>query len=252
MFFFNAYKLLHKKRLIAYIPLFYISCFSFVFGQVKSNDNYHEWFDELVGVENTALYNGIGYIEKYKVINEYHKFYKTTDFLPGSIVYDKNYYSGLEMKYDLDEDLVALNLKNGSRIILLQPIKSKIEQFIIDDQLFININDSLSLASNISGFHEVLYENPDFQLLEKHQKKRFVRKGKNTIYYEFKSRNFNVLFYNNNYFPISKRKDFIKVFPEYKKQIELFSKKTFPKSNYRQHLVSLAKRIHQLNTSNNK
>lgn len=255
MFFFKAYKLLRKKRLIACISLFYISGFSLVFSQIKSNDDYHEWFDELVGVENTALYNGIGYIEKYKVINDYHKFYKTTDFLPGSIVYDKNYYSGLEMKYDLDEDLVALNLKNGLRIILLQPIKNKIDRFTIDNQSFININDSLSRASNISGFYEVLLENPGFQLLEKHKKKRFERKGKNTIYYEFKSRNFNVLFYNNNYFTVSKRKDFIKIFPQYKKQIEVFSKKKSPKSSYRRDLVSLANRIYELllkNISNSK
>ncbi|WP_133248430.1 hypothetical protein [Flagellimonas aquimarina] len=238
---------MQKKRRPTFIPLFYISCFSFVFGQTKSNDQYHEWFDGLVGIENTALYNGIGYIEKYKVINDYHKFYKTTDFLPGSIVYDKNYYSGLEMKYDLDEDLIVLNLKHGLRIVLLQPIKKKVMRFTIDNHSFININDSLASAFNILGFHEVLLENSSFQLLEKHQKKRFQRKGKNTVYHEFKSRNFNILHYNNEYFTVKNRKDFTKIFPEFKKQIETYSKKkSFPKSTYRQHLVSLARRIHEL------
>nr|WP_299173566.1 hypothetical protein [uncultured Allomuricauda sp.] len=209
----------------------------------KGEEEYYEWFDKAMGIENTALYNGIGYVEKYKVINNYHKFYKTTDFLKGSIVYDGHHYFGLEMKYDLDEDLVLLNLKKGLRIVLLQLIKSKVDSFIIDGHKFINIRDSLPNNPGISGFYEVLLENQHLKLFEKHKKKRFQKAGNNSVYYEFKSRNVMFLFYNQQYYPLRNRKELVKVFPEYKKEIEGLSKKKFPKSNTRDYLITLSNRI---------
>lgn len=209
----------------------------------KDEEEYYEWFDKAMGIENTALYNGIGYIEKYKVINNYHKFYKTTDFLEGSIVYDGHHYFGLEMKYDLDEDLVLLNLKKGLRIVLLQLIKNKVDSFIIDGHSFINIKDSLPNNPGISGFYEVLLENQNLKLFEKHKKKRFQKAGNNSVYYEFKSRNTTFLFYDQQYYPLRNRKDLVKIFPEYKKEIEGLSKKKFPKSNTRDYLITLSNRI---------
>ncbi|TXN35548.1 hypothetical protein FVB32_13290 [Flagellimonas hymeniacidonis] len=249
MSFFKNYPIISLPK-IKVVILTVLASFSWnakLVAQVEQNDiAYYKWFDELIGIENTSLYNGIGAVEKYRVINEHHKFYKTTDFLSGSIVYDGQYYSGLEMKYDLDEDVVLLNQQSGLRIVLLQLIKNKTEQFAIDNHTFININDSLSRANGILGFHEVLLQNPRLKLLEKHTKKRFKRQGKKSLYYEFKSRNFNLLFYKDRYYTVGNRKDFIKIFPEFKKEIEAYSRKTFPKSNYRQHLIALTKRIDEL------
>ncbi|UJH66641.1 hypothetical protein [Allomuricauda sp. SCSIO 65647] len=219
----------------------------FVLAQADNHgEKYYQWFDDLVDIENTALYNGIGYVEKYKVINKYHKFFESTDFLLGDMVYDGQYYPNLEMKYDLDEDLVVLHLKNGLRKVLLQPIKKKVEKFTIDGHRFVNIADGTAKTYDISGFYEVLFEKSDLMLLERHQKKRFKREGKNSVYYEFKSRNQYYLFYNNEYFTIRKRKDFIRIFPKLQKQIQTYSKKRSPRTEIRGYLISLAKRIELL------
>ena len=47
---------------------------------VHSQSNDYEkdsfnWFDQLIGVDNSGLYYGIDYVEKHKTINEKHKFF---------------------------------------------------------------------------------------------------------------------------------------------------------------------------------
>ncbi len=239
--------LLYKGK--TQIPLFFFLILAPFFILAQADDHgekYYQWFDDLIDIENTALYNGIGYVEKYKVINKYHKFFESTDFLWGDMVYDGQYYPNLEMKYDLDEDLVVLHLKNGLRKVLLQPIKEKVEKFTIDQHRFVNITDSVAKTYAISGFYEVLFEKSDFMLLEKHQKKRFKREGKSSVYYEFKSRNRHYLFYNNEYFTVRNRKDFMRIFPKLQKQIQTYSKKRSSKTEIREYLISLAKRVQLL------
>ncbi len=217
------------------------------FSQIEQNeDDYYKWFDELVEIENTPLYNGIGYFAKYKVINEYHQFFKSVDFLPGSIVYKGQYYPNIMMKYDLYEDVVLLNLKKGLRIVLLQPIKSRIDSFKIFGHNFKNINNSAAKKQDVSGFYELLFDAPGFQLLEKHKKQRYERKGKSNLYSEFKKRNTFILFYAGNYYPINNRKSLIDVFPAYTKEIQGYSHKKFPKENRTDYLTVLCQRTYAL------
>lgn len=212
----------------------------------KVAEDYYSWFDEQVEKESLPLYIGIGYVEKYKVINKYHKFFKSTGFLKGSLIYDGQLYPDLEMKYDLDEDLILLNLRNGQRIVLLQPNQDKIERFEIDGKYFIHINDGISKARETSGYYELLYEGTNLQLHEKHTKKRFERKGRKSLYYEFKSRNKNYLFYKGEHYVLKDRKDFENVFPEFKREIQGYSKKRFPKENRHAHLITISRRIDEL------
>lgn len=233
------------------IPLFgFFFILSGVLAQTTSEKNgevaYYDWFDKQVQKEHLPLYNGIGYVEQYKVINEYHKFYKSIDFLKGSLFYDGQLYANLELKYDLHEDLVLLNLKNGQRIVLLQPDQEKIENFTIDGKYFIHVYDHILQGNDASGYYELLYEGSHFELLEKHTKKRFERKGKNSLYSEFKSRNKSYIFYEGVLYVLQNRKDFEEIFPEFKKEIQEYSKKRFPKENRRAHLIALSKRINDL------
>lgn len=221
-----------------------------VTAQMKSGQKeavaYYTWFDQQVQQEHLPLFNGIGYVEKYKVVNEYHKFYKSIDFLKGSLYYDGQLYPNLEIKYDLHEDVVLLNLKNGQRVVLLQPDQEKIEGFEIDGQFFVHIKDSISKVRKTFGYYELLYEGDNFQLLEKHTKKRFERKGKNSLYSEFKGRNKNYLYYKGEHYTLNNRKDFEDVFPELKRDIQTYSKKRFPRQKKQAHLIALSRRIDDL------
>ena len=57
---------------------------SIFIGQLKAQENtnstYLNWFDDKVGIENTALYQGIVYKEAYRTINEKVKFYKSAQW----------------------------------------------------------------------------------------------------------------------------------------------------------------------------
>ena len=244
-----AYGILKSQnsRTIYLIPLIHLFFASLLFGQEKTQEEaYYAWFDALIGIENTALYNGLGIIEKYRVINQHHKFFKTTDFLPGSISYDGQYYSAVRMKYDLYEDQVLMNLQNGAGIVLMQPIKHKIHRFTIDNSNFIHLNDSVAIAANLNGFFELLLENSSFKLLKKHKKQIFQRRGKNALYYEFKSRNTLFIHYAGEYYPLTSRRDLMKIFPELKKEISTYPKKAFRINEAHSNLITFLTRLHHV------
>jgi len=221
--------------------------YQYSFSQIEqSTDVYNNLYDQVIEIENTPLFNGLGYVEKYKVINEYNKFFKSSEFLPATIVYKGQYYPNIEMKYDLYEDVVLLTHKKGMRIVLLQPIKARIDSFVIDGHNFRNINDTAAETLGMTGFYEVLFDAPGFQLLEKHHKRRFERKGKNTVYSEFKQRNKMILFYNGSYHEIKTRISLTKLFPEYKSEIQDFSYSRFPKENRSEYLKIVCQKINEL------
>lgn len=203
----------------------------------------HNWFDDLMGAENNSLYNGIGYTEKYKVINKYHKFFKTTEFLDGEIVFEDLIYPVTEMKYDVDADELLINHKKGQRLILLRPIKKRISEFDLDGHHFIHLQNSTLEQLGLSGFYELLWQNNDTQLLEKHFKKRFQRKGNNSIYHEFKSRNWKALYSKGKLTPLRSKKDILKLFPDLKKEIKPLLKKLQIKSSTKTQWVILFQKI---------
>lgn len=252
----------HKRK---YMNEFYrITCVIYIFltlspslayGQAQLNQpDYYNWFDELVGIENTGLYKGIVYVEKYRTINEHTKFYHTSNFVLGSVIYDGQSYFNIKMKYDVFEGDVLIRVENrlGGTTLLL--IRDKIDGFTINDHTFVKIDDKDSEANNISGFFEVALKNSNFTFYQKHIKNRFKRKDRKNIYYEFKSAtNEFLLFHNNAYHVIRNRKDVSKLFPSLKKDLDAFYNITgsYKKSNPNEFMLSLIRRLDILTSKEN-
>ncbi len=146
--------------------------FSGVYAQ-NQNSDYLTWFDATVGIENTPIFEGLGYVEQFKSINEKHKFFTFEDFATGSIMYDGQEYHRLNLKYDLSVDEVIVNLKDGFETVSLQPEKRKISGFTVYGSNFENIGNPTASAPEISGFFfEILFSAPSLSLLKKHHKKK--------------------------------------------------------------------------------
>lgn len=205
------------------------------------------WFDNIIGIENTGLSNGLVYKEKYRSRNEKHKFFLSSKFLIGNINYENEHYFGIAIKYDLYEDEILVKVNND-----IQLSKDKISSFQINEHQFIKINDDISKKINQEDFYEILLNSPLFKVYIKHKKKKVERIGDKSTYYEFLDDNEYHLFYENNYHTINKRKDLIKIFPEYQNEINKYSNKQFKNSEKTNSLFHLMKNIYDLKVNEHK
>ncbi|WP_109299074.1 hypothetical protein [Aquimarina sp. AU474] len=223
--------------------------FSLVYSQsVSDKEVYYQWFDDSVKKENTSLYNGTVFVNRYRVIGEKHRFFTTNDFLTGTISYDGQKYYNLPIQYDVYQDELIVKLKQGYREVPLQLIKSKVHSFVINNTPFVNIvNDSLA-QNNRDGFYEVLLKTPTLSLLKKYNKGRRKRIKNGQAFYEFAASSDHILFYNQKYFDVGSKKEVIEVFPQFKDDINSFSStsKKLKKADPDAYKKSLFKKIHGL------
>ncbi len=190
--------------------------------QVVQQDSYLNWFDQQVGLENTALYDGVIYKEIYRTINDKIKFYKSSSWLDGSVIYAGQMFTDIPMRYDVFEDQLLIKLKDqlGGGALLL--FKDKVSTFTIDGTIFVNVTE-ISRSSSNSGFYELLWQNDNMRLLAKHQKNDFLRKDRRSLYYEFiDQKKQYLLYYAHKYSSLEKKKDVTALFPEFKNEVDDF------------------------------
>lgn len=212
-----------KNQSFFFLTLFLIIVNSTVKSQTNLNkNNYYNWFDNVIGIENTEISNGIVYKEKFKTINGNHKFYLTSKFTPGNIIYNKQPFFDLEMKYDIYEDEIIIKLPTQSYSII-QLIKDKIDEFSINNHRFIKVSERYEEYDNeeISGFYEISYQSKKITLFKKHKKDRKQRLG-NFVYSQFKENSSYFILYNHKYYKINSKNKLIELFPNLKKNIRSF------------------------------
>lgn len=183
---------------------------------------YLQWFDQQVGIENTALYKGIIYKESYRTINDKVKFYKTAEWYTGSVVYSGQLFTNVQLKYDVFGDQLILKQldKLGGGSILL--FKDKISEFVIDETRFTHEKGS----TDINGFYELLWNDENSRLLSKHLKNDFLRKDRSAAYYEFVDlKREYVLKRGGTYYKLKGKKELTNIYPDLKKEIDTFYQK---------------------------
>ncbi len=227
---------------------------SIINGQSLSDKkDYYKWFDTVIKNENTDLYNGTVFINRYRTVGEKHRFFKVEKFLTGIVTYGCQPYYDLPIQYDIYQDQLIVNLKLGYGEVALQLIKDQVEGFVIDQTEFVNIsNDSLSKLGE-GGFYEVLLDGSILTLFKKHKKsiRKRIRNGK--AFYEYPSSYNFLLFYNKNYWIVKRKKEVIEIFPMFRKEInnyyETYGK--LLKSNPDSFRKSLFERIQTLISNTN-
>lgn len=232
----------------------YILSFFLLFGFVvnsqneSESENYYIMFDQIVSYENTNLYNGTRYAEKYRTRNNDHKFYLTSEYLIGNIEYDGQTYFGIEIKYDISEEKLLVNLPSyiGHYMILL--LNSKIEKFYINNSIFVKLIDK---SKNLPGFYEVIFESPKLRFYKKYLKFRSEYFYKKKVYNSFENKDYYILYQTDTYHRFKSYKDLIRLFPELKKELNDYSKsqKKLKKSNYDLFMKGLINRSIQLITN---
>ncbi len=215
--------------------------------QNVSQENYYNWFDNQVGIENTDLYNGIRYKELYRVKNGKHKFFQSSNFIKGKIVYKNQTYYNIELKYDLFEDQVLINLQTRSGNSIFQLIKEFVESFTLSNKKFVNLSEHKvhNSSTSIQGFYQISYHGADIIIYKKHSKYRIKHYEKKIIFSEFKNKDTYYIYNEGSYYLIDSKSDLTKLFPNHKKTINSFYNKNrlLLKSNYEMFLIQLSKQI---------
>lgn len=246
----------NKIKLIITILIFY-ACVS------NAQDNssfYYNVFDNIVGIENTDLYQGEIYIQKYRTINNKTPFYYSIDFLKGYVIYNGQPYHNLELKYDVFEDQVLLKLNSTKSVEKTIRLNwDYIDEFEVLGRKFVKLLPDSTTNLNYYGFYENLLQFSSFSMLKKNRKTRVKKYNQNSIYYEFvDSKSDYILYYKNNYHLVNSKNQFIEIFPQLKKEITLFyrTKKKLRLNNLDDFMIALIKKadnfIYNSTTTNTK
>jgi len=215
--------------------------------QQEDQRDYYNWFDQQVGIENTGLFNGIRYKELYRIKNGKHKFYKSPDYQATNLLYDGQPYYDIPMKYDLFEDQLIISLQTGTGSSIIQLLKEKVTSFQLDEKQFVHVREIELFKSKdqIDGFYEVLEEGNSLTLYKKHRKLPKKVLENKAVLYEFRNDDLYYILYENLFYPIKKKTDLLKIFPERKKQINAFfsGNKYLMDTDYDLFMTQIADRI---------
>ncbi len=133
------------------------------------NQNYYTWFDQVVGIENTNLFNGTRYFKKYRTEDGMHEFFKDDAFVLGSVTFDGQNYFNIPLKYDIYEDEIIANLKSTYGQTILRLNKAFISKFLIYNEQFMFISVK-NKEVYLNGFYEDAYSDNHISLYIQHNK----------------------------------------------------------------------------------
>jgi hypothetical protein len=137
-----------------------------------------EFFDDVVGIENTEIINGPKHILRFPGSGT-HPFYNSAIGVQGSVAFAGQPYFNITLLYDiyLDELVVQALRKTGTRELLVVN-KGKVESFRMYGHTFRNYEGtSAQDVGLVNGFYDVLYESAVFTLMAKRTKHTKVEMG---------------------------------------------------------------------------
>ena len=191
----------------------------------KENSRDYQIYDSFIAYENANIFNGLEYVDQYRSLKvDNHKFYESSDFFKGLIVYNIQPYFNVKMKYDLLNDLVILEFVN-KKVANLSLSSSMVNQFVINEDRFVRLPEIEILKSFYeNGFFQEAYKRKGFALYVKHKKIKIEKLTNKKVYYAFRKKEVYVLFYKNKYYRINSKKDIIEAIPGRETEISNYYK----------------------------
>jgi len=167
-------------------------------------------------INNEEIFNGSLYYDKLLSVKGFYPFFESDNFIKNKIIFNTQKYI-IPLKYDIiDDELITLN-NNSLELFRIKLPNSLITEFYIGDKHFVKLNNSNTIKKIYrNGFFEKHYSKNNITLYIKHIKKKLQNLDSKVTKYKFYSKTFYVLYYNNNYRIIKRKKDIFKLFPELK------------------------------------
>lgn len=204
------------------IVMFSLLCASICTGQYSDDTDFaYPLFDQSVGNENTDLYQGLVYRQKYRTINALTPFLGENAYTKGTVHYNGQSYFEKDLKYHVFDDELLLKLNANVGGITIKLIKEYVTGFELLGRNFVRILRDEANGMDRSGFFEVTATSKELTLYVKHTKRSFEKKDRSILYYEFKDgRGAYYFLWKNKYHQIKAKKDVISLFPNQKQKID--------------------------------
>lgn len=193
-------------------------------GQEWSDSTAYEVFDQLIGLENTALYNGPHFEdENIYAYDDSHIYLDTPKFVLGSLVYSGQQYDQVWLKYDLFEDFLITRSEDHLSLFKVRLRPQAIEKFRLHDRHFVRLTGvDYDLAGN--GFFEVAWQEGEDVLYIKHTKIKKRRTIDRVLQYYFLSDNYYIFSHQGGHHMITSPNDLKEVFPQQVNAIKKYRK----------------------------
>ena len=190
--------------------------------QSQTNDDIivYNWFDKNLGLESLDFKNGLAHLNFDKTATNQNR-YLTDEFKKGSINYNEQIYFDLFLKYDIYSDELVLRPYDEANTTKINLIKDNIKSFIIGNEKFTNLKELNTSIFKGGYYEEVLIKNNITLYIKYYKEKKKSTKDEINLIdyvpkYEF------ILFKENKYNLISKKKEIITLFPDNKRKINDF------------------------------
>ena len=183
----------------------------------------HNVYDDLVGLENTGIYNGSEFKDEYPNALGVSRFFNQNSFLNGTIVYDGQLYTKVPLEYDILSDNVLTKSNDYLNNFIVQLIPEHISNFTINGHDFVKLRDS-KLSLNDDGFYEIASLGNPFKLYIKHVRSEKERTIDLAVRHILSSENYYIVNHNGAYHTIHSIKDLKQVIPDRYKEIQKFRK----------------------------
>lgn len=185
--------------------------------------------------DQSPLFNAREYVAFPGIIHEGHPFYKTTEFVKGTIHYDGMVFDDAMILYDIITDKVLILHYNGFRIDL--PV-NKITEFRLLDHHFIRLfPDSAQVIQE--GFYDKLYDGKMVLFVKRVKSFREERTG-NDILRVVDEKDLFYIYKQGVYHPVRSKKALLNIFRDRKDEIRRDLKKKGLKFRKNREAVVLA------------
>jgi hypothetical protein len=221
---------------------------SYLHSQSVEKSSLYDYFDEAVGKDNLNINNGIVHSEPFRPLAGKNRYY-TEKFNLGDISYEGQIYSNVNLKYDILLDQVIYKQNGSSENLPINLITQKVDYFFIKNKKFVNLKEeSIKFPSLIKGIYEETYVGDNISLYTKHFKEKVKSLQADVVYYNYIYKINYFIKYKNYFYKVESEKDFKKIFPDYKKEINGIYKtdKKLEDSNKNQFMENLTKQINGL------
>ncbi|MFD2943155.1 hypothetical protein [Flavobacterium notoginsengisoli] len=238
----------YQKKIISLAIFTSLLNISQLHSQSVEKSSLYDYFDEAVGKDNLNINNGIVHSEPFRPLAGKNRYY-IDEFNLGDISFENQIYSSVNLKYDILQDQVIYKQNGSSENLPINLITEKVDYFFIKNKKFVNLKEeSIKFPSTIKGIYEETYVGDNVSLYIKHSKEKVKSLQADIIYYNFIYKISYILKYNSYFYKVETAKDFKKIFPNYKKEINgIYStEKKLERSNKPQFMESLTKQINGL------
>lgn len=177
-----------------------------------------------LGEESLPIYNGVRFYDALRSNKENFRYFERYRPYDATIHYNGVTYVDIKTRYDLLNDHLIIYSPGEISFFQVKLANRDIDRFQLGSSKFIRADLSEKFNKKPDAFYEVHYTSTTMKLLISWKKTEKIQPGDGTPYYTFNTSSEYYLGIGSQYHQVKTRRDFIKLFPDFKDEIRNFYK----------------------------